>query len=136
MQSINQLAISGAVSIQNMFCKDGSTTIDPEKLSTYLNDQLNSRNANKAVTEVIQVTTNPETGLKELVAPLAATPDASWIESIVISTVNKRIIDITTPGSSFTQRSVFAMEGKQQEGEGGIQSDANMDNTINNGEKL
>lgn len=136
MQSINQLAISGAISIQNMFCKEGSTAIDPEKLSVYLNDQLNTRNANKAITEAIQVTTNPETGLKELVAPLAATPDASWIESIVISTVNKRIIDIITPGSSFTQRSVFAMEGKQQEGEGVIQSDANMDNTINNGEKL
>jgi len=42
--------------------------------------------------------------------PLAATPDAKWIESILISTMNKYIVDITTPGSSFVQRSVFAME--------------------------
>jgi hypothetical protein len=41
---------------------------------------------------------------------LAATTDAQWIESILISTVNKKVIDITTPGSSFIQRSVFAIE--------------------------
>jgi hypothetical protein len=68
------------------------------------------------------------------VCPLAATPDASWIESILISTINKRIIDIVTPGSSFVQRSVFAIEGSS--GEGSIQSDANMAPTINGGKKL
>ena len=135
MQSINQLAINGALEIQDMFCKEGTSIIDPEKLSTYLNDQLGTRNATKAITEVIQVTED-NNGIKKLVAPLAATPDASWIESIIISTVNKRVIDITTPGSSFTQRSVFAMEGKGKSGEGLIQGDGSMSNTINNGQRL
>jgi hypothetical protein len=47
---------------------------------------------------------------------LSATADASWIESILISEVNKHVIDITTPGSSFVQRSVFAMDAEDGEG--------------------
>ncbi len=42
---------------------------------------------------------------------MAATPDSHWIESILISTTNKHVIDITTPGNSFVQRSVFGMDG-------------------------
>jgi len=118
MNSIKQLALLGNFELQNMFFKEGTYEIDPEKLSTYLKDQLSSRNANKALIEAIQVTTDPVTGQKKLVCPLAATPDASWIESILISTINKKVIDITTPGSSFVQRSVFAMEGKAKQGEG------------------
>jgi hypothetical protein len=48
--------------------------------------------------------------------PIAATSDSTWIESILISSINKRIIDIITPGNSFVQRSVFAIEGSQTEG--------------------
>jgi hypothetical protein len=33
--------------------------------------------------------------------PLAATSDANWIESIIISLMKKEIIDINAPGSSF-----------------------------------
>jgi hypothetical protein len=45
-----------------MFFKDGTNEIDAEKLSEYLKDQLSSRNANKAIIEAIQVTTDPNTG--------------------------------------------------------------------------
>lgn len=134
MDSIKQLAVNGAYELQKMFFYDGTTTIDPEKLSDYLKSQLSSRNANKGLIEAIQVVKDPQTGLKKLMCPLAATSDASWIESILISTINRRVIDIVTPGSSFVQRSVFAIE--DSEGEGAIQGDANMSPTINNGEKL
>lgn len=117
-----------------MFFEEGTNNIDPEKLSKYLKDQLSSRNANKGLIEAIEVITDPETGNKKLVCPLAATADASWIESILISTVNRRVIDIITPGSSFVQRSVFAIENG--EGEGSIQSDENLAPEINNGERL
>ena len=69
-------------------------------------------------------------------APLAATADSSWIESIIISTINKRVVDIITPGSSYIQRSVFAIEGKSGVGEGVIKGDENLDKEINNGERL
>ena len=49
-------------------------------------------------------------------APIASTADASWMESMLISAANKDIIDIMTPGSSFIQRSVFAIEGENGEG--------------------
>jgi len=34
-------------------------------------------------------------------APIAATSDASWMESMLISAANKDIVNIMTPGSSF-----------------------------------
>jgi hypothetical protein len=39
--------------------------------------------------------------------------------------MNKHVVDITTPGKSFVQRSVWAMEG-----------DSNMAPSLNNGQKL
>lgn len=68
--------------------------------------------------EAIDLTTDDH-GNAKLKSPLAATPDSSWIESILISHVNKSVININTPGSSFVQRSVFAIEAK--DGEGSIQ---------------
>lgn len=131
MDSIKALSDIGVTEIEDMFFTNGS--IDPSKLSKYLNEQLTSRNANKVLLDMIQSYIDPETKLVTL-PPLSATSDASWIESIVISTVNKHVIDITTPGSSFVQRSVFAIENG--EGEGSIQSDVDMDKTINGGKRL
>lgn len=136
MSAIKQLAINGKYDLQKDFFYDnGNEEIDPEKLSKYLKSQLSSRNANKGIIDAIEVTTDPVTGQKKLVCPLSATSDAQWIESIIISTINRKIIDIVTPGSSFVQRSVFAMESSSVEG-GSIQSDVNMSPTINNGKKL
>lgn len=130
MESINQLAKIGAQEVVDMFTTDG--TIDYEKMSEYLKEQLTTRNANKTIIQAIQFVKDKS----KLSSPLAATTDASWIESIFISTMNKHIVDITTPGKSFVQRSVFAMEGNTQEGEGSIQSDEGMAPTLNRGQKL
>ena len=133
MSSINELANIGAQEIKDMFMTVDTQTdengniisseerIDYKKLSEYLNEQLTSRNANKTIIQAIQTTPDG----KKLSSPLAATPDAAWIESIFISTMNKHIVDITTPGKSFVQRSVWAMEG-----------DSNMSPTLNRGQKL
>jgi hypothetical protein len=96
---------------------DGNITasvksINYQKVSDYLKEQLTQRNANKTLIQAIQY--DPTT--KKLVCPLAATTDAAWIESIFISTMNKHVVDITTPGKSFIQRSVFGIEGKTGEG--------------------
>ena len=119
MDSIKALSSIGEEEIRDMFYTEGKPDVD--KLSKFLKDELSSRNANKALIEAIEVTT--ENGVKKLKCPLSATPDASWIESIVIATVNRRVIDIVTPGSSFVQRSVFATENTRKDGEGRIQGD-------------
>jgi hypothetical protein len=127
MGAINSLADIGAQELKDMFIdnNEGVETINYEKFSEYLKDQLTSRNANKTLIQSIQVVTDPVTKKKKLASPLASTADASWIESIFISTMNKKIVDITTPGKSFVQRSVFGMEG-----------DSEMSSTLNNGKKL
>lgn len=110
MDSINKLSKLGIDKFRNRFYSNG--VIDQKKLSEYLIEQLGTRNANKNLIDAL--TYNPQTG--SMNAPIAATADASWMESMLISAANKDIIDITTPGSSFIQRSVFAIEGKNGEG--------------------
>lgn len=130
MDSINKLTELGYKGIKEEFGIDEFGNVDNKKLSRYLISQMSSRNANKGLIEALQV---DEKG--NFKAPIAATSDSSWIESILISTINKRIIDIITPGNSFVQRSVFAMEDSSVQG-GIIQSDATMSPTINGGKKL
>lgn len=123
MNSINKLSDLGIEKFKNRFYSNG--IIDQKKLSEYLIEQLGTRNANKNLIDAL--TYNQETG--SMNAPIAATADANWMESMLISAANKDIIDITTPGSSFIQRSVFAIEGKN--GEGSIQGQE-----IYNGKRL
>lgn len=123
MGSINKLSKLGVDKFKDRFYSNG--IIDQKKLSEYLIEQLGTRNANKNLIDAL--TYNPQTG--SMNAPIASTADASWMESMLISAANKDIIDIMTPGSSFIQRSVFAIEGKN--GEGGIQGQE-----IYNGKRL
>lgn len=113
MGSINKLSKLGVNKFKDRFYSND--IIDQKKLSEYLIEQLGTRNANKNLIDAL--TYNPQTG--SMNAPIASTADASWMESMLISAANKDIIDIMTPGSSFIQRSVFAIEGKN--GEGSIQ---------------
>ena len=123
MGSINKLSKLGVDKFKDRFYSNG--IIDQKKLSEYLIEQLGTRNANKNLIDAL--TYNPQTG--SMNAPIASTADASWMESMLISAANKDIIDIMTPGSSFIQRSVFAIEGKN--GEGDIQGQE-----IYNGKRL
>ena len=107
MDTINKLAKLGVQGIIDKFMKNG--VCDQQKLSEYLNEQLNAKNASNITIEAIQ--THKENGVDVLNMPLAATSDANWIESIIISLMKKEVIDINAPGSSFIQRSVFAIEG-------------------------
>lgn len=111
MGSINKLSKLGVDKFKDRFYSNG--IIDQKKLSEYLIEQLGTRNANKNLIDAL--TYNPQTG--SMNAPIASTADASWMESMLISAANKDIIDIMTPGSSFIQRSVFAIEGKNGEGD-------------------
>lgn len=131
MGAINNLSKIGEQEMIEMFSSDGGMSVDPQKLANYLQEQLTSRNANKVLLDIIRPYTKD--GKVNLHA-LSASSDASWIESIIISTTNKHVIDITTPGASYVQRSVFAMEAK--DGEGSIQGDDTLSADVNGGKRL
>lgn len=109
MDSINQLSDMGVKEVDNLFFTDGE--FDIQKFAKFLNDELTSRNANKNTIDAITIKVDDADGSKHLNVPLAAQSDPHWIESILTSALNKRIVDVKTPGNAFYQRSVFAMEG-------------------------
>lgn len=109
MDSINQLSDMGVKEVDDLFFTDGE--FDIQKFAKFLNDELTSRNANKNTIDAITIKVNDADGSKHLNVPLAAQSDPHWIESILTSALNKRIVDVKTPGNAFYQRSVFAMEG-------------------------
>lgn len=113
MDNIKQLSKIGEEEVNEMFFTDGE--IDNKKLSEFLKRELSSRGANNAVLSATDVVYNEDTGKFEFVIPMAATSDARWMESIIRSTICKRVVDITTPGGSFVQRSVFAIEAEDGE---------------------
>lgn len=109
MDSINQLSDMGVKEVDDLFFTDNE--FDIQKFAKFLNDELTSRNANKNTIDAITIKVDNADGSKHLNVPLAAQSDPHWIESILTSALNKRIIDVKTPGNAFYQRSVFAMEG-------------------------
>lgn len=109
MDSINQLSDMGVKEVDDLFFTYGE--FDIQKFAKFLNDELTSRNANKNTIDAITIKVDDADGSKHLNVPLAAQSDPHWIESILTSALNKRIVDVKTPGNAFYQRSVFAMEG-------------------------
>lgn len=108
MGSIKQLSDMGVKEVDDLFFTNDE--LDIQKFAKFLNDELTSRNANKNTIDAITIKVDADCS-KHLNIPLAAQSDPHWIESILTSALNKRIIDVKTPGNAFYQRSVFAMEG-------------------------
>lgn len=109
MGSIKELSDMGVKEVDDLFFTNNE--FDIQKFAKFLNDELTSRNANKNTIDAITIKVDDADGSKHLNVPLAAQSDPHWIESILTSSLNKRIIDVKTPGNAFYQRSVFAMEG-------------------------
>lgn len=109
MGSIKELSDMGVKEVDDLFFTNDE--FDIQKFAKFLNDELTSRNANKNTIDAITIKVDDTDGSKHLNVPLAAQSDPHWIESILTSALNKRIIDVKTPGNAFYQRSVFAMEG-------------------------
>ena len=112
MNSINALTDFGYKAFTDQFSTNGK--YDIHKLSDFLKDQMSSRDANINILSALDVVED-EHGA-HLKIPLSAISNSNLIESVLISNINKNIIDIMTPGNSFVQRSVFAMEGKPGKG--------------------
>ena len=127
MNCINRISDIGKQKIIDDFFIDGDVDkgVDTQKLSDYLKEQLGTRGVSKSVLQSVELDDNGNFNM-----PLSAVGNASWVESILISKINSDVIDINLPGTSFTQRSVFAIE------DGSLQSDKNMNLSINNGKRL
>lgn len=105
MKSIEMLSSIGEENLLDKLSTNGE--IDDTKLAKFLYDQLSGKGANQNQLKMLKTTNG------KMKIPLAASCDASWIESIVHSQVYKKVIGVSTPGTSYIQRSVFATEGSE-----------------------
>ena len=72
---------------------------------------MSDRGADKNVLKALEVIT--QGGNKTTTIPLGAISNASWLESVLISMINKDVVDVNTPGAFFIQRSIWAMQGQR-----------------------
>lgn len=85
--------------------------LDVEKFSREVSKMMSDRGADKNIMKALELVTT--TAGKQLQIPLGAISNSSWLESVLISELNKEIIDVNTPGAFFIQRSVWGMQGSR-----------------------
>lgn len=108
MMSINQLSDIGKARIEKEFFTDGE--LDLEKFSLFLEGELENRDADANMLDGIEVIKDPD-GTQHFKVPLEAMSSVDWIQSIIVSKINKEVCDINVKGNAFYQRSVWGMEG-------------------------
>lgn len=109
--------------------------LDIEKFSKEVSKMMSERGADKNVMKALElVTTSNDT--KQLSIPLGAISNANWLESVLISMINKDVVDVNTPGAFFIQRSVWAMQGmKMFDGKKSVKGDLS-NRSLYNGKRL
>ena len=121
--AMNELSNRGRKRIEDkLFGPDGK--VSEEKLAKMLMEDLETQDADNNILD--GVTFNPETGRMNL--SLSAISNNSWLESRIISMINKEVIDVNLPGGAFIQRSAFGMAADQM--------DVISDKMLNNGVAL
>jgi len=68
---------------------------------------MSDRGADKNILRALEVIS--DSAGDRLSIPLGAISNSSWLESVLISMINKEVIDVNTPGAFFIQRSVWGM---------------------------
>lgn len=125
--------------------EDGNVTdnpvVDATKYSNALKRVLGSDKISLNLAQAIQLTqyTDTEGRIRyRFNMPVDAVQTSNFLESKIISDVNKAIIDTKTPGAAFVQRSVWSMEGSTlyDSRKGNIVSDENIAPSINGGNRL
>ena len=121
--AMNELSNRGRKRIEDkLLGPDGK--VSEEKLAKMLMEDLETQDADNNILD--GVTFNPETGRMNL--SLSAISNNSWLESRIISMINKEVIDVNLPGGAFIQRSAFGMAADQM--------DVMSDKMLNNGVAL
>lgn len=109
--------------------------LDIVKFSKEVSRLMSERGADKNIMRALELVTSANKD-KSLSMPLGAISNANWLESVLISTINKDVVDVNTPGSFFIQRSVWAMEGmKLFDGKTNVKGDLS-NRSLYNGKRL
>ena len=128
MDSIRKIAKHGEISLRaELFHNDG--TLNLKAFSKLMKDELSRRGASRDMIDGFTVIS--EGGKDRFKVTMGAQGDVNWIQSIIASAVNKKVVDINTPGNLFIQRSVWGMQGKTT-----LVNDKNIPSSLNNGNKL
>lgn len=132
MEQIRELSKLGKDKVGKMFYTDHK--IDQEKLGKFLREQLTSRDSDKSIIDAISVikTTIADKVISSLKFPLSAISRINWLQSILVSFINDKVVDVNTQGNAFYQRSVWNMEGDASE----FIDDENLPENLNGGKEL
>lgn len=128
MDCINQLTRLGANEIRHRFFRrrGNNWVIDNRKLSDELVKEARQSGLSEEVVQCLTLNENGEFNL-----PVAALSSRNWIESRIISIVNKAAVDINTKGGAAIQMSNFGFKRTRpiEYAQGELQA-------LNNGEAL
>lgn len=109
--------------------------IDIVKFSKEVSKLMSERGADKNIMKALELVTSANDE-HQLSIPLGAISNANWLESVLISAINKEVVDVNTPGAFFIQRSVWAMQGQKMfDRKKNIKGDEEA-RTLYNGERL
>lgn len=123
--SIDALTAYGAKTIDNRFGvtedAEGNQVANSAKVSKVLYDSADASNMNQNVLGGLEVTDGKSN------APLSGLSDNAWMESSLISLMNREIIDTNTPGGMFIQMSSIMYNDLTVRKDGGVR-DLKFDN--------
>lgn len=116
--------INGKKKKGRFFKLDGS--IDKAALSRYLVEEATGNGMSQEIIDALKLDSKGN-----FKAPIAALSVRNWIESKIISLINKEVIDVNTPGGSAIQMASFGFKAND------VITDANEDTRpFNDGKKL
>lgn len=149
MDSMNKLSDIGMSELENSFFKitrddNGNITAktnDPKKFVNELKQLMRDDDPNRNIIESLEtkLVKDPDgTSHYEITVAPDAVQSSAWLESKLISRINKKVIDTETPGAAFIQRSIWGMEGSAvyEANRGSVIGDNNIPQTINGGKPL
>lgn len=123
MAAINQLSDNGYDSVIKRFFRNGK--LNNKALSDYLISQAVSSGMSDEFVKGLTIDSDGN-----IMVPLAAQSSRQWIESRIISFINKEVVDINTPGGSAIQMSSFGLKAT------GARTESALNGAFNGGKKL
>lgn len=121
--------------------KNKNKVLDEQKFSNEVRKLMMTKDPDKNILDAIEIVERvDEDGVKRkhMRLPLDAISNARWLESVLISAINKKVVDVNTTGDAFIQRSIWAMEGGTmlERKNGQIIGDDQLPKSINGGNRL
>lgn len=102
--TINAISNHGIEEVKNVYLTNGE--LDLEKTSMALVRKAHTQNMGKDVEDALQLNETKD----DFKVPLAALPDSKWVETALVSDVNRKAVDLELPGGAFIQMSSFGIK--------------------------